>query len=224
MRSIDKSVLVSLAALITAVPQARANTAAAPSPPPPATYPTTTTTTTTTTTSLQPATPDAPATATVKTTTVTASHIGDLDPLWQVEARAGFGMALGGAGQTMSRRTSPVTIQALVSVAIQDTPPLYAFGGLVVETMDRNGVGATAGITLRPHGGAWRLSGGGVGMVAPYSLYGAMIDTGVCHRAVLGYELCGDIQLTAFFAGNDLANDHAVTQAQLVLGVVFDAI
>lgn len=217
----NQSGVLLLAALIAAVPAAAsANTTAAPAP---ATYPTTTTTTTTTTT-MAPATPDAPATATVKTTTVTASHTGDLDPLWQVEARAGFGLALGGAGETMSRRTTPLTIEALVSVAIQDVPPLYAFGGLAVETMDRNGIGATAGITLRPHGGAWRLSGGGIAMVAPYSLYGATVSTGVCHRAVFGYELCGDVQLTAFFAGNDLANDHAVTQAQLVLGVVFDAI
>ena len=34
----------------------------------------------------------------------------------------------------------------------------------------------------------------------------------------------GDLQLTAFIAGSDLADDRPVTQAQLVAGLVFDAL
>ena len=36
-------------------------------------------------------------------------------------------------------------------------------------------------------------------------------------------QICGDVQLTTFFAGTDLAKDHTVTEVQLGFGVVFDA-
>ncbi len=36
-------------------------------------------------------------------------------------------------------------------------------------------------------------------------------------------KLCGDVRLTAYFAGTDLVMGHDVTQVQLTFGVQFDA-
>jgi hypothetical protein len=145
------------------------------------------------------------------------------DPLYQAELQLGYGLAMSGSGPAMSRRASPLTITATAVIAIDDAPPLAGYGGLVVETLDRNAAGAAFGVRLSPTGGRLHLSGGGVWIVAPYSLVGATASGGACLRATARAQLCGDLQLTAYFAGSDLADGHAVTQAQLVAGMVFDA-
>jgi hypothetical protein len=150
--------------------------------------------------------------------------IAAADPLWQAEARAGYGIAMGGSGSGMSTRATPLTLAAIVAFAFQDDPPLAGYGGLLVETLDRNAVGTMFGVTLAPHGSRLRLSGGGAWLIAPYSLIGATASGGMCLRQTSRLGLCGDVQLTAYFAGSDLADGHTVTQAQLVFGVVFDAL
>jgi hypothetical protein len=47
---------------------------------------------------------------------------------------------------------------------------------------------------------------------------------GACKRMSRLLNLCGDAQLTAYFAGSDLADGRTVTQFQLVLGALFDAL
>lgn len=145
----------------------------------------------------------------------------EVPPLWEAELRLGYGVALGGSGDMTSSRTSPLTITALGAVAIDADPPLSAFGGLVVETLDRNSVGGTAGVRLGL--GPLRLAGGGTVLIAPDTLWGATASTGACRRVAKRLAACGDVVLTSFFAGGDLAPGHTVTQVQAVLGMVFDA-
>jgi len=144
------------------------------------------------------------------------------DPLWQAELRAGYGIAVSGSGAGMSKRATPLTLSAIASWAFNDEPPLFGYAGLLVETLDRNAVGSVFGVRLSPRGSRLRLTGGGAWLVAPYTLWGATTSAGACMRA-LSRTVCGDLQLTAYFAGSDLAEGHSVTQAQLVFGVVFDA-
>ncbi|HEY4243321.1 MAG TPA: hypothetical protein VGM88_26090 [Kofleriaceae bacterium] len=143
------------------------------------------------------------------------------DPLWDAELRGGYGLSTGGGGTMTSRRPTPLTLTAIVSVAINDSPPLSAFGGAVIETLQRNSVGATGGILFQPHGGPWRLSAGGEYVFEPYTLWGGTAAVGYCKHASPSVKLCGDAQLTAFFTGTDLAPGHTVTEVQLALGVVF---
>lgn len=145
-------------------------------------------------------------------------------PLWQAEVHAAYGLALSGGGDTMSRRPTPLTFTALAAFAFDEDPPLAGYGGLVIETLDRNAAGAAFGVELWPRDSRFHLAGGGVAIVAPYTLLGATASGGVCMRAGRGIGLCGDLQLTAFVAGSDLADGRTVTQAQLVAGLVFDAL
>jgi hypothetical protein len=146
------------------------------------------------------------------------------DPLWQAEIHAGYGVAGAGSGQQLSVRPTPFTITAIAAFAFNADPPLMGYGGLVVETLDRNAAGVVFGVELSPHGSPLHLAGGGIALVAPYTLWGATASAGVCLHAVRSIGLCGDLQLTAFIAGSDLADDRTVTQAQLVAGLVFDAL
>lgn len=155
---------------------------------------------------------------------VIAAAPATAEPLWQAEIRAGYGVATGGSGARMSTRKSPLTLAAIAAFAFNEEPLLYGYGGLLVETLDRNEAGATFGVRYSPRGSRLRLSGGGTWMVAPESLFGATASGGVCMQWKPSIGLCGDIQLTAFVAGSDLAPGRAITQAQLVAGMVFDAL
>ncbi len=143
------------------------------------------------------------------------------DPLWDAELRIGYGVATGGSGMTTTRPT-PLTITALTHIAVEDDPPLAGYGGVTVETLDRNSVGAVFGVKLAA-GKHLRLAGGGTYIVAPYTLWGATASAGACGHATSAMSACGDLQLTTYFAGSDLADGHTVTQLQLVFGIVFDA-
>lgn len=145
------------------------------------------------------------------------------DPLWQAEVRAGYGIAVGGSGDRMSTRPTPLTLSAVAAFAFNAEPPLMGYGGLLVETLDRNAVGSTFGVRIALPGSKLRLSGGGVWMFAPFMLLGATASGGTCKQMKPRLAVCGDLQLTAYFAGDDLAPGRTVTEAQLVFGVVFDA-
>src|SRR4051812_36884198 len=146
------------------------------------------------------------------------------EPLWQVELRLGYGLAMGGNGARMSKRPSPLTVAADVLFAFNEDPSLWGYGGLIVETLDRNSVGSVFGVQLKPRDSRWRLSGGGTWIVAPYMMAGVTASGGACKRMSRLLNLCGDAQLTAYFAGSDLADGRTVTQVQLVLGALFDAL
>lgn len=145
------------------------------------------------------------------------------DPLWQTELRAGYGVAVSGSGPEMSARPTPLTLAAIVSYAFNDEPPLWGYGGLAVEMLDRNAAGTVFGVTLVPRGSRLRFSGGGSVLIAPYTLWGATASIGACVHATRRFGLCGDAQLTAYVAGSDLPDGRTVTQAQFVVGLVFDA-
>lgn len=150
--------------------------------------------------------------------------------LWEAELSLGYGMMRRGtseSGGTMQRATSemattsrsPLVFSAIGAVAISDEPPALAFGGLVVETLDRSSVGVIGGARLEPSELPVRLRGGGIWMFAPATLWGAQASAGSC----LGkgtFAVCADLQLTAYFAGTGLPNDQTELQLQLALGFV----
>jgi hypothetical protein len=139
--------------------------------------------------------------------------------LWDAELGLGAGVALG-AGTGSQAKLSPVTIDASVAVAVNEEPNLSATGGLIVETRDRSSVGVTFGVRLQPDPASrLRLQGGGVGIVAPFSLWGARASAGLCGHG--RKTLCGDLVLTSFLGGSDLASGHTVTQIQAVFGFAF---
>jgi len=117
---------------------------------------------------------------------------------------------------------APLTIAAIATVPTNVEPPLAAFGGLVIEALDRTAAGATAGMRLSP-GETFRFSLGGTWIASPYTLWGANVSGGACKRLGTGVSVCADVQLTTYIAGTDLPDHRAVTQIQLVGGVRFDA-
>jgi hypothetical protein len=143
------------------------------------------------------------------------------EPLGEAEVRLGYGVAVAGRGEMMSRTTSPLTVTAIAAVRTSYEPPLSAYGGLVVETLDRTTAGGVAGVRLDL--GSLRLAAGGIAIVAPETLWGGTASGGACMRASAKSRLCGDLQLTAFIGGDDLAEGQVVTHVQLVGAVVIDA-
>ncbi|HZJ67135.1 MAG TPA: hypothetical protein VFD36_26695 [Kofleriaceae bacterium] len=148
----------------------------------------------------------------------------DAEPLWQAEVRAAYGLAVSGSGTQMSARATPLTVAGIAAFAFNEDPPLSGYGGLTVEMLDRSSVGTLFGVMLRPHGSHLRLTGGGVYVFAPYTLWGATASMGLCFHITPRTGMCADAQLTAYFAGSDLADGRTSTAGQGVLGLVFDAL
>jgi hypothetical protein len=153
-----------------------------------------------------------------------SSRSSAAEPLWEAELRAGYGLAVGGAGERMSARATPLTIAATVAFAFNEEPPLAGYGGLVVETLDRNGVGTVFGVILSPHDSHLRLAGGGTYLFAPYTLWGASASLGLCFELSSHTKLCSGLEATAYFAGSDLPDGRTLTDGKLVLGLGFDAL
>ena len=156
--------------------------------------------------------------------TLALPSAGAADALWEAELRAGYGISVGGAGEQMSARPTPLTLEASVSFAFNEDPPLAGYGGLTVETLDRNSVGAIGGVILTPHDSHLRLAAGGVYIVAPYTLWGASASLGLCFHVAARNKVCGAIEATAYFAGNDLPDGRTATDGKLVLGLGFEAL
>jgi hypothetical protein len=145
--------------------------------------------------------------------------------LWDAQVRAGYGVDLDGGQGPVGARPSPLTVQAAVSIAVVEVPRLYGYGGMMVETLNRGSVGAIGGIELRPDGSAFHVAGGGTWVFDPYTLWGATASAGACSRKKGKLaSFCGDLQLTAYFAGSDLGMKRDDTQIQFALGVKFDAL
>jgi hypothetical protein len=145
------------------------------------------------------------------------------DPLYEAELRVGYGISVGGGQGMTATSATPLTLAALGSIAINDEPRVSAYGGLVVETLDRSSAGVMAGVRLSPAGSPFRFAAAGTWLVAPYTLWGAIASAGACKHVGAGWSACGDLQLTAYIAGTDLPDGRSVTQVQGVLGMVFDA-
>lgn len=146
-------------------------------------------------------------------------------PLYSVELRFGKGVEMGGSGEMTTTRGTPLNVSAIVAIAINEQPWINAYGGMTAELVDRNAVGAVAGAQVPVRGTALRVSAGGTYMFSPFTLWGASAAVGGCARGKLGQlRICGDVEMTAFFAGTDLADGKMVTQVQARLGVAFDAL
>jgi hypothetical protein len=173
------------------------------------------------TTAISPPTTSSPSNDTTLYTPVTSPlpHAPQ-QPLWTGELRLGYGFEyVGGANET-SAHSAPLTIEGLASYAFSDDPWLYGYGGFLLETLGRNSIGAISGIQIAS--GSLRARIGGVYIFAPLSLYGMNASGGVCRHLTKSIKGCGDLSITEYFAGKDLAEGHAVTQVQLVFGMVLD--
>ncbi len=143
------------------------------------------------------------------------------ESLWEAELRLGYGISVGGGEGMPSTRGSPLTFSGTASVAFNEDPLLYGYGGILIETLDRSSVGAVAGVRVLV--GKVRLAGGGVRIFKPYTLWGGVVSAGTCKRLSANMQGCGSAEVTAYFAGDDLPSGHTVMQAQLVMSMVFDA-
>lgn len=143
------------------------------------------------------------------------------DTLWDAELRFGYGVTRGGAAGAMTTRASPLTVTAMAAWAFNDDPPLMGYGGLSLETLDRNSIGAVFGVKMAAFG-PFHVAAGGTWIFAPYTLWGATATLGACKRVGKAVQACGDLQLVEYFAGTDLPHHHAITEAQLAFGIVFD--
>jgi hypothetical protein len=153
--------------------------------------------------------------------TVHASPLGEA--LWKAEIQAAYGLSVGGSGEAMSRRPTPLTINAIAAIAFSEDPPLSIYGGLTAETLDRNAAGIVTGLELNPYDSVLHVAGGVTALVTPYTLWGATISGGVCGHLTRSFGLCLDLVLTAFLGGSDLPEGRTVSQGQLALGLMFDA-
>lgn len=151
------------------------------------------------------------------------SRVG-ADPLWDAEVRLGYGVAVGGGGGMTSTRPTPLSIAAIGSVLVNEEPALSGYGGLTVETLDRNSIGVLGGVKLSPQGSPLRLMGGGTWVFAPLTLWGVTASGGACGHVSRGMGMCGDLLVTGYFAGTDLEKGRTVTQVQLAVSMVFDAL
>ncbi len=148
-----------------------------------------------------------------------------LPPLYSIELRFGKGIEMGGSGEMTTTRGTPLNVSAIVAIAINEQPWINAYGGMSAELVDRNAVGAVAGVQVPVRGTPLRVSAGGTYMFSPFTLWGAAAAVGGCARGTFGQlSICGDVEMTAFFAGTDLAEGKMVTQLQVRLGVAFDAL
>jgi hypothetical protein len=140
-------------------------------------------------------------------------------PLWEAELQVGYGITQSTEGEMTHTHKGPLLFSALGAVAVNDDPHVYAVGGLVGEALDRTAIGVTAGARLVVPGTPVRVTGQGVWMVAPKTLWGATASGGACFgKGTLG--LCADIAVTAYVAGTALPKDELELQVAFVLGVV----
>ena len=145
------------------------------------------------------------------------------EPPWSAEVSLGYGAALGGGAGGMVARPSPMVLTLGGAVMIRSEPAVAAHGALVLETLDRSAVGAMGGVRLTGLGGGLRIGVDGIGLVAPYTLWGIALRAGRCVGLRPSMRLCADLGLTTYVAGSDLGPGQTTSQLQLHLGVAFDA-
>lgn len=158
----------------------------------------------------------------VSTTIAASAGAVRAEPLGSVEVRTHFGVSAGGGSGRTTVRTTPLTFSALGRWAVRDQPRISAYGGLVIETLDRVGAGMEGGMALLS-GRRARLRAGAKAIAYPYTLYGPTLGASVC-TVPEGMRGCADVMLDVFVAGTDLPDDGAAVQVLFGLGVVIDAL
>ncbi len=141
--------------------------------------------------------------------------------LVSAEVRVSYGMATGGGSGRAVLRDSPLVVSASASMAIRDQPRTHGYAGIVVESLDRSGIGGEAGLMLVPSERV-RLRAGAIAMMEPYTLWGAAAGGGYC-VPIAGIRTCGDLAASMFVGGTDLPAGGVVTQVMFGLAVVIDA-
>ena len=159
-----------------------------------------------------------PAIASAEPAAHKAQPAHDAHPLWEAELQLGYGVTQTSSEEMSHTAKGPLLFAALGAVAVTEDPHVYAVGGLVGEAIDRTAIGVTAGARLVIPHTPMRVTGGGVWMVAPKTLWGATASAGACWgKGKLG--LCGDVAVTAYVAGTALPADELELQVGFVLGV-----
>ncbi len=153
--------------------------------------------------------------------------VADAEPsLWSFEARLGGGLAMGGGGGAAAFRLAPFTLGARGEYTFHEHPTAGLWIGALVEGVDRIGVGAEAGVAVRPSNGGTRLSAGVITFLFPYTLVGGSASGGYCYGVGAHNHtyLCMDAVLNFFFLGSDLPTDRVAAQLLLVGALRFDAL
>lgn len=137
------------------------------------------------------------------------------------EVKLAYGLASGGGAGRASFRDTPLVLSVSGSLAIRDQPRTHGYAGIVVETIDRTGVGGEGGLMLFP----WervRVRAGAIAIMEPYTLWGAAVGGGYCVPTA-GMRTCADLSANMFIGGTDLPEGGIVTQFLLGVAVVLDA-
>lgn len=143
-------------------------------------------------------------------------------PLWEAELRMGYGVSMGKeTDMSTTHRTTPLTLEATGAIAISDEPEVSTYGGILVETVQRNSFGFVGGVKLRVPEMPVHVAAGAVFVYAPDTRWGASASGGMC-KDKGALAMCVDLQLTNYFAGDAIDKGHTVTEIQLVLGIGFD--
>jgi hypothetical protein len=140
--------------------------------------------------------------------------------LFDAEVRISYGLATGGGSGRASFRDSPLVLAASGSMAIRDQPRTHGYAGIVVETLDRSGIGGEGGLMLMPSE-RLRLRAGAIAIAEPYTLWGAAVGGGYCAAGTM--RVCADVSANMFVGGTDLPDGGVVSQVLFGVAMVFDA-
>lgn len=156
------------------------------------------------------------------------AHATPKGALFGVDLQAGAGLALGGVSGHTVLRMAPVTIGLKAEVLLHEGPDVALFGGLYVETVGRIGMGLELGGRIKPFGSrhGMRVGASLVGVVVPYTIFGATIEGGYCIKVEKKdrFRPCVDLQGVVFFAGSDLPPVGVAGQLNVLAGVHFNAL
>jgi hypothetical protein len=146
-------------------------------------------------------------------------------PRFSVEARLSAGLGLGGGRGPTVLKLSTFRLSLLGDIRLTSTPWLSAYVSTTVEGVDRVGFGVGAGIRARA-GKLFRVGGGLVTFIVPYTMVGLEAAPGVCFGlgAKKRARLCAELLLDIWVGGGDLPPGRVLFDTLLAVGVAFDAL
>jgi hypothetical protein len=151
----------------------------------------------------------------------TEAHPAEAEPsLMNAEVKLSYGLATGGGAGRASFRGTPLVFSASGSLAIRDQPRTHGYAGIVVETIDRTGIGGEGGLMLLPSERV-RVRAGAIVIAEPYTLWGAAVGGSYCFPTA-GMRTCADVSANMFIGGTDLPAGGVVSQVLFGIAVVLD--